>query len=412
LSLLRLTWKGLWSRRAAVLLTLTAMAVSVALLVGVERLREGVRAGFATTVSGTDLIVGPRSGALQLALSALFRIGAAEHAMSWASFEALKRDPAVAWAIPLAFGDSHRDYPVVATNGDYFAHLRYGRGQELVFLAGGAFHEALDAVLGYEVAERLGYRLGDELELTHGIGESGHHHDEAQFTVIGILAPTGTPVDRSVHIPLAGMARIHAGWIGGLPIPGVRVIGTAEWPDQVNAVLLGLHQRTQVFAVQRRLQRQPGEPLSAVLPAVALDQLWGLVAPVERVLRLLALLVFLASALGMAAALLAGMESRRRELAVLRAVGAAPRHLLALVLLEGGLITLAGIAAGVALAGLLVFAAGGWVGGRFGIDLAAVGPGAGLSWLPLLFAVGLGAALVPALAAYRRSLADGLLVRE
>lgn len=412
MSLLRLTWKGLWSRRAAALLTLAAMAVSVALLVAVERLRDGVRAGFATTVSGTDLIVGPRSGALQLALSALFRIGAAEQAMSWASFEALKADPAVAWALPLAFGDSHRGFPVVATNEDYFTHLRYGRGQALVFQAGGPFRGALDAVIGSEVAERLGYRLGDELELTHGVGQSGHHHDEAHFTVAGILAATGTPVDRSVHIPLAGMARVHAGWVSGRPIRGVRVIGAAEHPEQINAVLLGLHRRTQVFDLQRRLQQQPGEPLSAVLPALALDQLWGLVAPVERALQLLALLVFLASALGMAAALLAGMEARRRELAVLRAVGAAPRHLLALVLLEGGLISLGGIAAGVVLAALLLFAAGDWVGGRFGIDLGATGVGAGLGWLPLLLAVGLAAALLPAFAAYRRSLADGLLVRE
>lgn len=413
MSLLGLAIRSLLNRRAAVVMTLASMVVGVALLIGVGRLHDGVRAGFATTISGTDLIVGPRSGALQLVLSSLFRLGSAEHAMPWGDFERVHADPEVAWAVPLALGDSHRGLPVVATNGDYFRHLKYGHGRSLAFAVGRPFQAADEVVLGAEAAQRFGYRVGDELELTHGVGEAARHtHEEEHFKVVGVLAPTGTPIDRSLHILLAGMARLHAGWIGGVPLPGVRVIGTGEHPERINAVLVGLKQRTRVFELQHRIQNAPGAGLAAVLPAVALEQLWAVVMPAERALRLLALLVFLASALGMGATLLAGLEARRRELAVLRAIGAAPRHLLSLLLMEGGLITLAGIAGGLLLA-LGLFAAGeGWLLLRLGVAPSAAGFGDTPLWLLGLMAGGVLAGAVPAWRAYRQSLADGLMMRE
>ncbi|MCB1867727.1 MAG: ABC transporter permease [Gammaproteobacteria bacterium] len=417
MSLFRLVLLSMLNRRGALLLTLISMVVSVTMVLGVERIRDGVRGGFSTTVSGTDLIVGPRGAPLQLVLAALFRIGTADHAIDWSAYEQLRTDPQVAWAIPLAFGDSFQGFPVVATHGDYFRYLKYGRSRSLSFDDGCPFQQSNEVVLGAEVVRRLKLGIGAELELTHGIGEAArHHHDELHFVVVGTLAPTGTPVDRSVHIPLSGMTQLHAGWVGGMPMPGVRVVSAHDHPEQLNAVLLGLHQRTAVFEFKRRIETRPGTALSAVLPALALDQLWQVVVPVERVLQGLALLIFVAASLGMAASLLTALQSRRRELAVLRAVGAKPYHLVLLLLGESALITLTGIATGILLVLLLLSFGEGWLLNRLGVTLANIDASrliieTGI-WLGVLFTGGLFAGAIPALQAYRISLTDGLMVRE
>lgn len=328
MNLSRLAIKSLLNRAFAVSLTVITMALSVALIVSIEHIREEVRAGFGASVTGTDLVIGPRGSPLELILNAVFHIGNPNHALSWSAYQNLTVDSDVAWAIPIALGDSHRGFPVIATDNHYFRYLRYGRGRPISFQEGRAFSTASEVVLGSEVVSRYGYSMGDELELSHGVGKAAHHlHGDEHFVVVGILEPTGTPIDHTVHIPLEGMSQLHAGWIGGRPIPGIRVSAAEDHPEAINSVLIGLHQRTRVFEVQRRINNNAGESLTAVIPALVLEQLWRLVEPIQRVLEGVALLVFGASILGMASMMLTSLDARRRELSILRAVGAAPRHL-------------------------------------------------------------------------------------
>ena len=223
-------------------------------------------------------------------LYAVFRIGEATNNIRWQSYRALADNPAVAWSIPLSLGDSHHGFPVVGTSSEYFEHFHYGDAQSLAFAQGRPFAELFDAVLGGEVAERLGYHLGDRIVLNHGMGDVGlAEHTDKPFTVVGILANTGTPVDRSVHISLPAMEAIHLDWQGGAPLPGLSI--PAEYvrkfdltPKEITAVLVGLHSRAAVFKVQRQINTYAGEPLLAVLPGVALDQLWQVVGVAERTL--------------------------------------------------------------------------------------------------------------------------------
>lgn len=414
--------RSAWARRGTLLLVALSIALSTALLLTLERLREDVRASFAQAVSGTDLVVGARTGPVQLMLYAVFRLGGATNDISMASVDALARHPAVAWVVPIALGDSHRGFPVVGTSTGYFEHFRYGDGQALALAEGRAFAGTLDglyeAVLGAEVADRLGYRIGQRIVLAHGAGgELGAEHADKPFTVVGILAPTGTPVDRSVHVGLPAIEAIHLDWAGGAPMPGVHIAADQARkfdlaPKRATAAFVGLKNRVAVFRVQRWVADYEAEPLLAVLPGVALDELWEVVGVGERSLLAVSVLVAFVSLAGLVAVVLAGLAERRRELAVLRAVGAGPRHVLALLAAEAALVTLAGAAAGVLAAAACVVLAGPWAQQHLGVALSRGAPALSQwAWLGAVLVAGMLAGLVPGWRAYRMSLADGLSPR-
>lgn len=417
-ALLRIALLSAWNRRLTLGLTVLAIALAVALLLGVERSRVAARTSFAQSVSGTDLILGARTSPVQLMLYSVFRIGGATHDIGWDSYEAIARHPDVAWSIPLALGDSHRGFPVVGTNAAYFEHFRYGRERKLALAQGRPFAGLFETVLGAEVARRLGYRLGDHITLSHGSGAPNlAEHDDKPFTVVGILAPTGTPVDHSLHVSLEAITAIHLDWQGGAPIPGVRIAAAHVEkfdlrPKTLTAALIGLKQRAAVFKVQRDINRYADEPLLAALPGVALDELWRVVALVEQVLLGISALVVGVGLAGLVAVILASLGERRRELAVLRSVGAGPRHILALLALEGGGVTLAGIGLGLVGLELLAWLAGPLLEARLGLTLALQGVTlAELQRLAAVAATGMAASLLPAALAYRRALGDGLTPR-
>jgi putative ABC transport system permease protein len=417
--LLGVAARSAWSRRAGLLLVVLTIALSSFLLLTVERIRHDVRLSFAQSVSGTDLIVGARTGAVQLLLYSVFRIGQATQDMAWQSVLDIKSDRAVAWVVPLALGDSHRGFPVVGTTPDYLTHFRYGQRQPLLMAQGQPWSDVYDAVLGAEVAERLGYVLGQSVVLSHGGGEIAQlDHGDKPFKVVGILARTGTPVDRSVHIGLDGMAALHLDWVAGVPLPGFKVDAQAArqkdlTPRRVTAALVGLKSRAAVFAVQRRVTQDSREPLMAILPGVTLDELWDSVGLAEQALQVMGALVALVSVAALVAVVMTGLEQRRRELAVLRSVGAGPRHVLGLLLAEGAGTTAAGVAAGALLHALAVAAAGPWVQAHWGLSLGAASIWQGqAAWLGAMLLAGTTASLLPAWRAYHVSLADGLTPRE
>jgi len=420
--LIGLAARSAWNRRAALSLTVLAIALSVLMLLGVERLRQQIRDSFEQSVSGADLIVGARGSPLQLMLYSVFRIGEATHNMEWSSVETLAANPTVAWAIPISLGDSHHGYPVLGTTPDYFRHFRYGDKRALKLLEGrpfpGGTDGVFDAVLGAEVATALGYKLGSGITLSHGSGETGlAEHADKPFTVVGILARTGTPVDNTVHISLAAMEAIHLDWQGGAHIPGVSI--PAEYvkkfdltPKTVTAVILGLKSRAAVFAVQRTVNTYRAEPLMAVLPGVALSQLWQVMGYGEKALLAVSALVVGVGLAGLVAVILAGLNERRRELAILRSVGAHPRDILALLTLEGLGLTVTGTVFGYLLLTVLSLVAGPVIEARWGLSLAATAPTAQeLYLLAGVIGVGLAASLLPGWRAYRLSLADGLTPR-
>jgi len=411
--------RSAWNRRASLLFVMLAIALSTFMLLSVERARNDLRSSFISTISGTDLIVGARTGTVQLLLYSVFHIGSPPNPMRYASIDALREMEGVAWVVPLAMGDSHRGFPVVATSEQFFEHFRHGRGKTLAFASGRVFGTTFEAVLGAEVAERHGYAPGRAITLAHGAGDGfgGHDHDDEPFQVVGVLERTGTPVDRSIYVPLQAMGALHAEVLPGLPGHAAshehgHDHDDAAPPATVTAVLLGLKQRSAVFSVQGRIARLRDEPLMGVLPGAALDELWAVVGIGETVVFGLSLLVAVTSVAGLVAVILAGLNERRRELAMLRSVGAGPRRIVALLLMEGATLVGCGMAIGAVayLAGMVLLR--GWVQARTGVDLQPWRFSAGQArWLAVLAALGVAASLLPAWRAYRLALTDGLAQR-
>ncbi|KGS13527.1 Permease [Pseudomonas coronafaciens pv. garcae] len=418
--LFRLALASLANRRFTAFLTAFAIALSVCLLLGVERVRTEARSSFASTISGTDLIVGARSGSINLLLYSVFRIGNATNNIRWDSFEHFAENKQVKWAIPISLGDSHRGYRVMGTNASYFEHYQFGRQQHLQMADGREFNtDPFEVVLGSEVAKALHYKLGDKLVLAHGVAAiSLVKHDDKPFTVVGILKPTGTPVDRTLHISLGGMEAIHIDWHNGAPARGNERISADQarnmdlTPTAITAFMLGLNSKISTFSLQREINEYRGEPMLAILPGVALQELWGLMGTAEKALFVISLFVVLTGLIGMLTAILTSLNERRREMAILRSVGARPWHVASLLILEAFALALAGVISGLAMLYIGIFAARDYVLDNYGLYLSSMPPGQ-YEWT-LLGGI-LGCALlmgtVPAWRAYRQSLADGLSIR-
>ena len=436
-SLLSIARQSAWNRRSTLVWVVVSLALATALLWTLERLRHDIRSSFSQSVSGVDLIVGARSSPVQLMLFSVFHIGSVPQSMSMDSVRALAQHRSVSWVVPLSLGDSHRGYPVLGTSPAYFQHFAYGDKQPLALQQGAVFAGTLDglyeAVIGSEVARKMGYTLGQSITLGHGMDDHGHghshghspapaspaspHHDDKPFKVVGILAPTGTPVDRTVHVSLQALEALHLEWVAGAPLPGGQIPADQARkfnlePQAVTAALVGLKTRAAVFNVQRFVNAFEAEALMGVMPGVALGELWAVLGVGENALLAVSALVALVSVVSLMAVVLAGLNERRRELAVLRAVGAGPRHVLGLLTLEGVWVTCAGVILGVLLAQSGMALGTPWLQQELGIRLQMSAP-LPTQWalLAAVLLAGLLASLGPAWRAYRWSLADGLSPR-
>ncbi|MCR9385824.1 ABC transporter permease [Vibrio metoecus] len=415
--ILNLAWKSLLNRKATALLTVLTVSIAVVLLLGVERIRTQAKESFANTISGTDLIVGGRSGQVNLLLYSVFRIGNATNNIDWLSYQEFSQHRAVKWTIPLSLGDSHKGFRVLGTNHSYFEHYRYGSKQPLTFSQGREFNGLFETVIGADVAKALGYQVGSKVVIAHGISDVGFsRHDNLPFTVVGILAPTGTPVDKTVHVSLEAIEAIHVGWESGANLghqPSAEQLAKRDFtPKQITAMLIGLKSKIQTFALQRQINDYPAEPLSAIMPGVALHELWGMMSVAEQALMAVSVFVVIAGLLGMLSSLLTSLQERRREMSILRAMGARPQHVFALLVSEASVLTLLGIALGVSILYLLLAVAAPLIASQYGIQIALTGL-TPYEWqlLGSVQLAGMVIGFIPALRAYRQSLSDGMTIR-
>ncbi len=417
---LDLALKSLRNRAFSTSLTVGSIALSVALLIGVENVRVGMRESFSNTISQTDLIVGTKGGTIQLLLYSVFGMGAPTENVSWDAYRQWAEHPAVAWTIPYSLGDSHRGFRVIGTNEDFYRHYRYRGGQEIALAGGRANTDLFDVTLGADAAAELNYSLGDRIAVTHGLGEVGFlTHDEMPFTVTGVLAKTFTPVDRAIYVTLEGMEAIHFGWEDGAPpMPGEErtheeVLAMDEIEiTQVTSFFVGATNRRDVLRLQREVNDFEDEPMMAVIPGLALNEMWRSLGYAETGLRLVTIFVVLVGLLGMLVSLYTSLNERRREMAILRAVGAGPNRIVALLVLESVCLAAAGAIFGLALVYVLLSAGQPIVESQVGLFIPIRPPGSiELLFLGAVVTAGFLMGFVPALKAYRTALHDGLAVR-
>ena len=424
--------KSLWHRRIALSLLILAMSLSCALLFFIERLRVDIKTSFAQSISGTDLLVGPKGHPAQLLLSTVFHLGEPREALAFESLKWLRALDSVAWAVPISLGDSHGPYRVIGTEHQFFEHIRTGEAEPLVFTQGKAFTGLWEVVIGASVARQLGYKLDASIVLEHGLpsdesqtkpsiapksfGVSASHEDKP-FRVVGLLAPTGTAIDRSLFVSLESIEALHVGWQAGAPIPGLKLSEAMVRkfdlsPKQISAVYIGLKQRNLLFRTQRQIESGGAAAMTAAAPGLALADLWQLIGKAEAGFSLLAFVMLIVSMLGMGASLLASMRERERELSLLRVLGARPWQIALLVVVEALLAaSLALVCSLLSLSALIFFF-------REAL-LAEAGLRMSAQWLRYdewpfvasVYACALLVSLLPALRAYRISLQQGMMER-
>ena len=417
--MLNLFIRSLWNRRSTAVLTIFSISISVTLLIGVENIRKGVRTSFSSAVSGTDIIVGARGGSLQLLLYSIFRIGNATNNLSWESYNEFHNDKRVKWTIPISLGDSHRGFRVLGTNQEYFKHFRYGSKNKLEFSRGQSFSKVFDVVIGSEVAIKLNYRLNEKIIIAHGTGRKSFlKHDDRPFKVVGILKPTGTPVDQSLHVSLEGITAMHIDWESGAPPMEGESLSSADIlkldlkPEEITSFLIGLKSKIHAFSLQRQINSFKEEPLSAIMPGVALQELWNLLRTAEVGLRIITWFVLFAGLLGMMTSLLSGLNERRREMAILRSVGAGPGTISFLLIFEAIFLTLVGILFGLLFLYITLFVSQPLLEAYFGLFIPIQSPSVkDLIILGVIILNGMLMGLIPALRAYRQSLSDGMTIR-
>ncbi|WP_297821622.1 FtsX-like permease family protein [uncultured Paraglaciecola sp.] len=410
--LMSLAVSSLKNRRKSILLTFFSLLISISVLLGVEHIRQQAKESFSRTVSGVDLIVGAPSGQLNLLLYSVFRMGSPTNNINYKSFQVLRNNQQVEWAIPISLGDSHHGFRVIGTTQDYFTHFRYGKKQPLEFVQGQAFSSLFEVVIGIDVAKEHNYQVGDEIVVAHGVGSvSFKHHDETPFVVSGILKPTGTPVDKSLHITLEAIEAIHLS-----PAKLRQLINDEDAvdlsPNNVTAVMLGLKSKFATFTLQRNINSFPDDRLMAILPGVAMSELWSMMANFEILLRVISILVLFASLFGLSTMLLASMDQRKSEIAVLRVLGAGPSLIFSLVLIEALMLVSVAIIASVMTISLTLTLLGDWLASEYGLFLSA-----NLLSMEALMAIGIIlfasiiTSTIPAFEAYRNALHSTLSAR-
>lgn len=418
--LLKVAKSSLLNRKATTVLTILSIALSVCLLLGIERIRSGARQSFESTVSGVDLIVGARSGPVNLLLYSVFRIGNATNNISHESYAEFANNEMIDWTIPISLGDSHRGFRVIGTNQNYFEHYKYGGKRNLEFSSGSEFKELFDVVVGADVAEKLKYKVSDKITLSHGAADvSFQDHADKPFTIVGILKRTGTPVDKSVHVSLEAIEALHLDWQEGAPprpgeeISQDKLLQMDLKPSDVTAFFVKLKSRMAVFNVQRDINEFEDEALMAILPGVTLRDLWGTIGIAERALLVVSIMVFIVSLIGMVISLLATLNERRREMAILRSIGAKQRFVFSILVIETCILTFSGIIAGIATLYVALVVSRPFLETKMGLTLGLLSPTENdFIFLSVIIFGSLVASLVPAWRAYKNSLADGLIVKN
>ena len=414
--LFKLTLSSLYARFLTVSMTVCAISLSLMLYLSVEKLRTSAYTSFTDTISQTDLIVGSRTSSIQLLLYSVFRIGNATNNITWESYEDIINRDEIAWSVPISLGDSHKGFRVMGTNIEFFDRYKYRGGQSLEIEEGSYFNDLYDVVLGFGVAEKLGYKIDSPLIVSHGL-QSFTDHDDQPFKVSGILAKTGTPVDNTVIVSLQAIEAIHVDWSSGTKIQGqetpidqIRKMDLS--PKNITAALVGVKSKLQVFKLQRWINEYPEEALSSILPGVALQELWRIVGIVENLLLGISVVVIFTTLIGMAAIVFSSLNERRREMAIWRAMGAPPSIIIGLLMIEAFIISILSVIVSTILLFLLLYLLQPWIDNTYGILVNIEMLSLGDIFIFILFILAaMIVSLIPAIRAYWFSINDGMTIK-
>lgn len=390
-------YRSLRQHALSTVITAGSIALACGLLMCVWMVKTQSQAAFTQTTTGFDAVLGARGSKLQLVLNAIFHLEASAGNLAAADYEQVRRMPMIKTAIPIAVGDNLRGFRLVGTVPELFTNVEYAPGKKFVVQPGGKVFAPgqKEALAGSFAAQRLRLKVGDTFKPFHGLAfdPKAEHADE--FVISGVLEPTNTPVDRVIWMPLSGLQTMS----GHDP----------KMATDVSAVLIQLRAPTAGFMLDTMINKQGNKMTFAYPVGAIIAELFGKIAWFDQVLALVAYLVALVAAGSVLASIYNSMNARRRDLAILRALGAKRRTIFGAVLSEAACIGAIGAAAGFLVYFGLFAGAAKVIRAQTGVvlDLTAVHPVLWLCPLAMIALCALGGT-VPALKAYNTPVAETL----
>jgi putative ABC transport system permease protein len=382
--MLRLAWAYLAARPLATILNIAMLAIGVGTLVLLLLFTTQAEERLARDASPVDLVVGAKGSPLQLILSSVLQADVPTGNIPLAEARKLAANPMIASATPIALGDTFRGHRIVGTDASYLAlygaHVARGR----------VFAAPMEAVVGADVSRRFGVGTGAELSGSHGLGATGTPHEGHAYRVVGVLAPTGTVIDRLVVTPLESVWEVHE-----------HARPAAGGDQEITALLVKY--RTPLAAAIMPRQVNATTSMQAAAPAFEMARLMNLVGVGVDVLRVFALVLMATAAVSIVAALMSALQERRYDLALLRTLGARPATLFALVAAEGMTLVTAGVILGLVLGHAAAGVLGSWIARSNAWSITGLAWQPAEGWIALaVLAAGAATCLIPALQAYRR----------
>lgn len=402
-----LSYKSIRNRKISFLLSVFSIAISVVLLLGIQRIINETKSHFLNTINQTDIIVAASNGSVDILLNLIFHIGDGLEEVHYSSYTEIAQFSEVAWSVPLCVGDSFKGFDAVGTNADYFKHYKYANNKSLEFNEGGNFDGFYDLIVGAHVAKKLHLKLGESVYLSHGDAHDHHEHTNRAFVISGILKPSFTPNDDVVFIQLKTDEAMHLEWQSGhfvdMHISNEELSKMELQPKHISGMLVGLKNRAQILEVQAKINSYKNENLKAVIPAKALAKLYKIIKQFEDIFMLISSMVFVGAIFTMLASMFSTLNERRREMAILRSLGANVKIIFALFASEALFIVIGGIIFGnILLTFLLAFIPG---------NISYIPSLYELLVLLIMVIIALLATLIPSIKSYKNSLHDGLSIK-
>jgi len=394
-----LIYRSLRQHALSTVVTAGSIALASGLLLTVWVVKTQSQAVFAATNSGFDAVLGARGSKLQLVLNAIFHLESSPGNIAAADYEALRRNPmiggAIKTAVPIAVGDSYQGWRIVGTIETLFAEVEYMPGRKYAFVAGGRNFKlgATEAVVGSYAAQKLGWKVGSTFHPQHGVSEKAEHEHEELYTVVGVLEPTNTPVDRVIWIPLEGLQTMS----GHNPLA----------KTEISAVLIQLRAPTAGLMASNLINQQGGKLTFAYPIGTIVAELFNKIAWFDQVLTLLAWLVAVIASGSVLVSIYNSMSARQRDIAILRALGARRRTIFGAVVGEAAVIGVIGALVGFAVFAVLGAFVASIIQGQTGVVLEPLKWNPVFWWSPVVFiALCVVGGIVPAIKAYRVPVAE------
>ena len=398
MTILRIVFKSLRQHALSTCVTAASIALAGGLLMAVWVVKSESQKTFTGVTGGFDAVLGARSSQLQLVLNSIFHLEASPGNLANADYLDIKKDTRVALAVPIAVGDNYHGYRLVGTTLEMLTAVEFAPGKKfMVQKPGRVFDPTLrEAVVGSFAAKKLGLKYGDKFQPYHGLIFNEKDQHPETYVVVGVLKPSNTPADRVIWIPVEGLQKM-----GG---------HDPKTASDVSAVLVKL--RSPIAGKQLELMyNKQGNRLTFAWPiAQIIAQLFDKISWMDRVLALIAYLVALVATGSVLASIYNSMNERRREIAILRALGARRGTIFSAVVLESAAISAIGMAVAFVIYGVIVNVVAAVIRAQTGVVIDPLTLHPVLALAPAgMIVLGALAGIVPAWKAYRTDVAENLV---